>query len=77
MINLIFFILGCVGGWFLKNAFDYYHQFKVEDDESRKEMKELVVLSRAMVIAKEKEYKKYETGEEKQKKEREKHEKPL
>ena len=28
MINLIFFVLGMVGGWFLKFAFDFYHNFK-------------------------------------------------
>jgi hypothetical protein len=54
MINLIFFILGAVGGWFLKFAFDFYRNFK-DVEQKRAESMEDILLKFKML----EEFKKY------------------
>lgn len=42
MINLFFYVLGAVSGWFLKFAFDYYHNFKLIEEKRGLEMEDIL-----------------------------------
>ena len=42
MLNLIFFLLGSLAGWFLKFAFDFYHNFKDIEKKRANEIDEIL-----------------------------------
>jgi hypothetical protein len=43
MLNLIFFLLGSLAGWFLKFAFDFYHNFKDEEQKRASALEDILV----------------------------------
>lgn len=53
MINLIFFIFGAVCGWFLKFAFDFYHNFKDLEQKRASEIDDILVKFKVMEEMKE------------------------
>lgn len=48
MINLIFTLIGAVGGWFLKFAFDFYHNFKDLEQKRASEIDDILTKFKVM-----------------------------
>lgn len=48
MLNLIFFLLGSCAGWFLKFAFDWYHEFKTKEYEQANKIDEILTNFKAI-----------------------------
>lgn len=40
--SLLFFIIGCVCGFFVKSGFDYYHDFILEQKKTTQTMHEVM-----------------------------------
>ena len=52
MINLIFFVLGAIGGWFLKFAFDFYHNFKDVEQVRASQVDDILTKFKAIELIK-------------------------
>lgn len=61
------FIIGAIIGFLFKLLFDWYHEFVITQTRTKSELDELIAISKGIVYAKEKEYKKFTTEDEKNK----------
>lgn len=48
MLNLIFFLLGTIAGWFLKFAFDWYKDFKINEMAQAEKIDEILTNFKAL-----------------------------